>query len=137
MFKKNSGRKEYIEGGRAQGMNPDDFDQDQLSKGEKVQMEHTVDPRIAREIAMDHLAEFEDAPYYDYLADMERNIEEDIKKDIISSYMAVASEPFKKRQKVIAGLVKKHENQGESITSIILLLQREGVYVSRKDTPDK
>jgi len=42
---------------------------DQLTKGIKVEMEHTKDSRIAREVAMDHLVE--DPKYYDKLADME------------------------------------------------------------------
>lgn len=41
----------------------------QLLRGIKVEMEHTKDPRIAREIAMDHLMELPD--YYDRLATIE------------------------------------------------------------------
>ena len=37
----------------------------QLKKGIKVELEHTTDPKIAREIALDHLKEFPD--YYDRL----------------------------------------------------------------------
>jgi hypothetical protein len=39
--------------------------QKQLSKGIKVEKEHTSDERIAREIALDHLSELPD--YYDRL----------------------------------------------------------------------
>lgn len=42
---------------------------DQLSVGTSVEMEHTKDPNIAREIAQDHLREF--PCYYDYLLPME------------------------------------------------------------------
>jgi len=41
----------------------------QLIKGTKVEMEHTDDPVVAREIAMDHIAEFHD--YYDRLDKIE------------------------------------------------------------------
>ena len=41
----------------------------QLKKGIKVEKEHTSDAVIAREIALDHLAEMPD--YYDRLSDME------------------------------------------------------------------
>lgn len=41
----------------------------QLRVGIKVEMEHTTDPKIAAEIAMDHLYELPD--YYDRLEDME------------------------------------------------------------------
>lgn len=45
--------------------------EDQLKKGIKVELEHTNDRATAREIALDHLAEFPD--YYDRLARAERN----------------------------------------------------------------
>ena len=38
---------------------------DQLKLGVKVELEHTSDPAVAREIALDHLREFPD--YYDRL----------------------------------------------------------------------
>lgn len=42
----------------------------QLAKGIKVEKEHTNDLALAREIALDHLAEFPD--YYDRLAKAEK-----------------------------------------------------------------
>jgi len=42
----------------------------QLSKGIKVELEHTGDLAIAREIALDHLNEFPD--YYDRLEKVEK-----------------------------------------------------------------
>ena len=44
----------------------------QLTKGIKVEKEHTTDPKIAKEIALDHLAEFPD--YYDRLETVEENV---------------------------------------------------------------
>lgn len=41
----------------------------QIKKGIKVEMEHTTDPDVAREIAMDHL--MEDPAYYDKLEKVE------------------------------------------------------------------
>lgn len=41
----------------------------QLSKGISVELEHTKDKKIAREIALDHLSELPD--YYDRLEKME------------------------------------------------------------------
>jgi hypothetical protein len=49
------------------------FDKDQLRKGIKVEMEHTDDPALAREIAKDHL--MEDPKYYDHLIEMEKKVE--------------------------------------------------------------
>lgn len=42
----------------------------QMRKGIDVEMEHTNDPEIAREIAMDHL--MEDPAYYDKLEKIEK-----------------------------------------------------------------
>lgn len=42
----------------------------QLSKGIKVELEHTADIAVAREIALDHLNEFPD--YYDRLEKVEK-----------------------------------------------------------------
>jgi hypothetical protein len=57
---------EQIPGGRAAGMSPGDFDPAQLAIGTRVEMEHTRDIWLAREIAMDHLAE--DPAYYQKLS---------------------------------------------------------------------
>ena len=56
---------DQIPGGIADQRNPDDFDQEALRKGIAVEMEHTNDEAVAREIAMDHLTE--DPAYYDKL----------------------------------------------------------------------
>jgi hypothetical protein len=55
-------RGELIAGGDAAGRSPSSFDPEQLRIGTRVEMEHTVDSAIAREIAMDHLTE--DPLYY-------------------------------------------------------------------------
>ncbi len=44
----------------------------QLRKGQKIEMEHTDDPRIARKIACDHLKEH--PKYYTHLEKMERKM---------------------------------------------------------------
>ena len=76
-------KSERIPGGLAAGRKPDQFDQQQLAAGIKVEREHTRDPRvrgrfeapeddaIAREIAMDHLTE--DPDYYRKLRRMEKS----------------------------------------------------------------
>jgi len=61
---------EFIIGGRADGRPCSDFDSEQIKKGIKVEMEHTTNPRIAAEIARDHLSE--DPKYYDHLIAMEK-----------------------------------------------------------------
>jgi hypothetical protein len=64
---------EYLEGGLADGRTSSDFDSEQIAKGIRVEMEHTNDPKVALEIAMDHLQEIPD--YYDRLDNMESDAE--------------------------------------------------------------
>lgn len=54
-----------IRGGKGDKAKPSDFDSEQLKMGIEVEMEHTKDRRLAREIAMDHLSE--DPRYYSKL----------------------------------------------------------------------
>lgn len=57
--------KKDFAGGIAANKSPQDFDQDALAEGAKVEMEHTDDPKVAQRIAMDHLSE--DPKYYQKL----------------------------------------------------------------------
>jgi len=63
-----------VPGGKADKKKPEDFDPKQIEMGIKVEMEHTDDKELAKEIAMDHLMEFPD--YYTHLKDMESQLEE-------------------------------------------------------------
>ena len=56
---------EKIKGGIGDKRPDSDFDAKQLKSGIKVEMEHTKDPDIAKEIAKDHLSE--DPNYYNKL----------------------------------------------------------------------
>lgn len=58
-----------LPGGYADKGPPPGVSSDQVQKGVRVEMEHTNDPRIALEIALDHL--WEDRTYYDKLALLE------------------------------------------------------------------
>jgi hypothetical protein len=60
--------KDLIPGGIADKIKSN-FDPKQLSKGIIVEMEHTDNPALAKEIAQDHLSE--DSKYYDHLEEME------------------------------------------------------------------
>lgn len=62
--------RERLVGGRADWMPDSDFDQRALRKGMRVELEHTTDLSLAKEIAKDHLSE--DPRYYDMLEQMER-----------------------------------------------------------------
>lgn len=63
--------KDNLPGGLGDNKPSSDFNADQLKKGIKVEMEHTDDPKLAEEIAKDHLTE--DSRYYDKLEKMEKN----------------------------------------------------------------
>jgi len=58
-----------IPGGLGDKKDPRDFDPEQLARGTEVESEHSADPKVAQEIAMDHLSE--DPKYYDKLAAVE------------------------------------------------------------------
>lgn len=75
----NMRHKDKIEGGLADKKKPSDFDREQLAAGIKVELEHTSDRKIAREIAMDHLTE--DPNYYKKLKTIEKYDRIDIKPD--------------------------------------------------------
>jgi len=64
---------EEIAGGLAEGSPDSDFDPEQLQKGTEIEMEHTGDKKIAKEIAKDHLVEY--PKYYDHLKKMEKGLE--------------------------------------------------------------
>lgn len=66
----NYNHQDKIEGGLADKKHPNDFDPVQLNKGIEVEMEHTKNPKIAQEIAMDHLTE--DPDYYKKLETIEK-----------------------------------------------------------------
>jgi hypothetical protein len=71
-------RRDVIPGGLADTRRAEEFDTGELAQGVKVEMEHTGDPEIAREIAMDHLAEIPD--YYTRLAAMEAGAEATVER---------------------------------------------------------
>ena len=68
-------KKDEIEGGLADNEKSSSFDPEQLDAGIRVELEHTTDKSIAKEIAMDHLSE--DPDYYKKLKTIEKqNIQE-------------------------------------------------------------
>lgn len=65
--------KDILPGGLADNKPDSDFDQKTLKEGIKVEMEHTSDPDIAKEISKDHITE--NPGYYPALKVMERKLE--------------------------------------------------------------
>lgn len=61
-----------LPGGKADTKKPGDFDPEEIKKGVEHELEHTDDRQMAKEIAMDHLAE--DPKYYTHLDEMEEKV---------------------------------------------------------------
>ena len=75
-YKKANKWKDNIPGGRADGKKPSDYNKRSVEKGKSIEYEHTNDPSVAREIAIDHLEEL--PKYYneeDGLPAMEKKLE--------------------------------------------------------------
>ncbi len=66
---------DQLAGGKADGKAPSDFDEKELQKGQKVELEHTDDYDTALEIAMDHITELGDE-YYPELDKMEKKLKD-------------------------------------------------------------
>lgn len=69
---------DHLSGGKADGRRPEEFDAKALAEGEKHEREHTQNPALAREIAMDHLAE--DPRYYQKLRKVEKKADDAVGK---------------------------------------------------------
>ncbi len=65
--------RDRLPGGLADDRKAHEFDPQALQQGVEVELEHTGDPDIAREIAMNHLVE--DPRYYQKLAVLEQSIQ--------------------------------------------------------------
>lgn len=81
-YKKSNKWKDKLPGGKADGKKPSDYNKNSVEEGKEIEYEHTDDPDIAREIAMDHLEEHE--MYYDNkegLPEMERRLKRLEKKE--------------------------------------------------------
>jgi len=63
-----------VPGGLADKKKPSDFNKRQLDMGVEVEMEHTDDRDLSKDITMDHLQEY--PTYYTELDEMERKLEE-------------------------------------------------------------
>ncbi len=81
---------EAMTGGLADGKPASSYSDEQLQKGIKVEMEHTNDPKVAEEIAKDHLEE--NAKYYDHLDEMESEMDKEARLRKTPKYNAAETE---------------------------------------------
>jgi hypothetical protein len=63
-----------VPGGLADGKKDTDFNQKELDMGVEVELEHTKDKELSKDIAKDHLEEFPN--YYTELDKMEKKLED-------------------------------------------------------------
>jgi len=108
-------RKDKIPGGIADKRKIKDFSPAALKQGTKVELEHTDDESIAREIAMDHLAE--DKNYYKKLKTIHKSDKEvdSINKplplpDFFNKHTGLIPENHPDYQKAIDHITKEYKN---------------------------
>jgi hypothetical protein len=116
-----------ISGGLAKGLTLNDIAEKhgvsvdimvaQFKKGISVEMEHTTDREIAKEIALDHL--FEDPKYYDKLAKIENPTNEglkDLEKELVVLYnKAFKMMPMSPAQMKVRAEIDKLKKQIDSL----------------------
>lgn len=96
---------DHLPGGDADKMDPNQFDIAQLTEGVKEEMEHTDDPNIAAEIAMDHLSQ--DPEYYKKLKQVEGDGEKISMARLAGQLMAKEAKSFMGSLGAGLGAVKK------------------------------
>lgn len=96
---------DHLPGGDADKMDPNQFDIAQLTEGVKEEMEHTDDPNIAAEIAMDHLSQ--DPEYYKKLKQIEGDEEKISMARLAGQLMAKEAKPLLSTLQSGLGAIKR------------------------------
>jgi hypothetical protein len=124
--------KDHLPGGLADKKTPADFPPEKLREGRKVESEHTSNPAIQTEIAMDHITE--DPNYYPKLKKMEKDayrlqghttfqglpIAIENRKGSVREGVDEDGKPWRSVFKLPYGYIKKTEgNDGEEIDAFI------------------
>ena len=99
-------QKDKLPGGIGDGAKEGSFNSEQLARGTKVEMEHTDDKEIAKEIAMDHLTE--DPQYYDKLEKVHID-EEEIEEVSCASQGSIEGSVDTKKNKKQNSLIREEE----------------------------
>jgi len=117
---------DFIHGGLADNLSDNIFDSEQLRKGIKVELEHTDNPKIAKEIAKDHLKEF--PRYYDALEEMEKKLK---KKKTNYSKMPLEFISNEIAVRILSGIRYGKELKPEELVKEYNLSEEEKVNVIR------
>lgn len=129
---------DLLPGGRADDMDPSGFDPAELAKGQAHEMEHTDDPRIARETAMDHLAE--NPRYYSDLekAGIECRVEsivETLISETRGDFSPSAEPDYSAREKAARSLQKgdriqfRPSGDAQTMTGVVRKITPDGVSI--------
>lgn len=103
-----------IPGGLADDKSVDDFPKDQIEKGIEVELEHTDDPEIAREISMDHLTESDD--YYSRLDGMESEMKgKQGRKRVVG--VGMSRREYKSRDQLVRKNLERHNSRMQELMS--------------------
>jgi hypothetical protein len=84
----------------------------QLGKGIKVEMEHTSDKAVAREVAMDHI--WEDSEYYDKLKKIEESTKTILRKSLMEDVDLVVTN----KSTEITTVLVKYNNRNAGIIMV-------------------
>jgi hypothetical protein len=103
----------------------------QLGKGIKVEMEHTSDNAIAREVAMDHI--WEDSEYYDKLKKIEESTKSILRKSLMEDVDLVVTNKSNETTTILvkyndrnAGIIMVTNANSENTLEIVGVKFKEG-----------
>jgi hypothetical protein len=115
-----------LSGGMADNQLDEKYDKEQLEKGIKIEMEHTNNKDVAKEIAKDHLEETKDfkdgngEKYYDNLEKLENKMKEQHTAEVILNLIKFANELEKngllEQSKLIDLKIKKISEELEIVS---------------------
>lgn len=108
-----------LPGGLGDNANPNQFDRQQVQKGVRTEMEHTADPGIATEIALDHLAE--NPQYY---GQPEPDSESSERRRVVEAYSA--EKPREQFSRQDEERIARHVKSG--VGELLIPDNRGGVY---------
>lgn len=124
--------KELIPDGNAADQPDSDFDPKQLAMGVKVELEHTKNKALAKEIAKDHLAEIPD--YYTKLIKMEREASHDF-KSFDDPWKVMPEEDRREANRLFKAVMKAFPNspkQKELSDKLQAILKKHGIGDKRE-----
>jgi hypothetical protein len=135
MTQKPKNEADVVPGGLAKGLSLNDIAEKhgvsvdimvaEFKKGIAVEMEHTTDREVAKEITLDHL--FEDPKYYDKLAKVEEYVDDKGVEHVGAALPQTEEEPIEEAFKHIIHVDTPTQVVSKPIAAQILALAKKGV----------